>query len=219
MFISFSSPLYERMFHGEGWEIVRTIDEADLIQFTGGVDVSPYLYGQKKHPKTTHSLLRDKKDAVVFALGLGKQIPMVGICRGGQFLNVMCGGELWQDVCGHSNGTTHEVLDVITNKSFRATSTHHQMMIVAEGGIIIGVADESKFRSSVLKNGNVIQYHVRKLNDFDTEIVFYPKHKVLCFQPHPEFVGVPDLKMHYFVYIYKYLFPSGYVEKGIICAD
>ena len=71
----------------------------------------------------------------------------------------------------------------------------------------------------MLKNGNVIQYHVKKLNDFDIEIVHYPKHKVLCFQPHPEFAGVPDLKMKYFMYIYKYLFPSGYVQKGIKCVE
>ena len=215
VFIACSSMLYERMFNSEGWEVVRTIKEADLIQFTGGPDVSPYLYGQKKHPKTINNLERDKKEVIIYSIGIKDSMPMAGICRGAQFLNVMCGGELWQDVTGHSNVNGHEILDLTTNRSFRATSTHHQMMIPAEGGNVIGVADESKFRSTMLKNGNVIQYHVRKLNDFDTEIVHYQKHKVLCFQPHPEFAGVPDLKMQYFMYIYKYLFPSGYVEKGI----
>ena len=214
-----TSMLYERMFQSEGWEIVRTIEEANLIQFTGGADVSPYLYGQKKHPKTNNNLERDKKEAIIYSIGIKESLPMAGICRGAQFLNVMCGGELWQDINGHATAKGHEILDIITNKSFRATSTHHQMMIPTLGGKVIGVADESKFRSTMLKNGNVIQYHIKKLDDFDTEIVHYPKHKVLCFQPHPEFAGVPDLKMRYFMYIYKYLFPSGYVEKGIKCVE
>jgi len=209
---------YERMFFKEGWGVCKTIEGADLIQFTGGEDVSPCLYGQKNHPKTRNNLERDKREAIIFGLAIKNNIPMAGICRGGQFLNVMCGGELWQDVDGHARGGTHEVTDLITGDSFRATSTHHQMMIKGPGGLVIGVADEGRFRSTVLPSGNTIQYHIKKLNDYDTEIVFYKKQRALCFQPHPEFAGVPDLKMKYFNYLYKYLFPSGCIEKGKICA-
>lgn len=217
VFVVNSNLEYERMFLSGGWEISKKINGSDLIQFTGGEDVSPRLYGQKRHPKTRNNLERDKKEVIIFGLAISNDVPMAGICRGGQFLNVMCGGELWQDVDGHSRGGTHEVIDLITGDSFRATSTHHQMMIKGSDGLIIGAADESKFRSTVLPNGNTIRYHIRKLDDYDTEIVFYKKQRALCFQPHPEFTGVPDLKMKYFDYIYKYLFPSGRVKKGKIC--
>ena len=208
-----SNAEYDRMFLNEGWTKVNTIKEADLIQFTGGEDVSPELYKQKRHPKTKSNMERDKREAIIFSFALTNNIPMVGICRGGQFLNVMCGGELWQDVDGHARGGTHEVIDLITGDSFRATSTHHQMMISGPGGIIIGAADESKFRSSVLPNGHIVKYHIKKLNEYDTEIVFYKNQRALCFQPHPEYAGVPDLKVKYFMYIRKYLFSSGRVKK------
>ncbi len=219
VYIECSSYLYSQMFRQEGWLIVENIEQADLVQFTGGTDVSPYLYGEKHvHPRT-HSLAeRDKKEAIVYAVALRASLPMAGICRGAQFLNVMCGGKLWQDVSGHASGSPHIILDMVTNEEFRATSTHHQMMIVGRAGKVIGVADESKWRSSMSKNGVVISHKLKEIKDFDPEIVIYDEAKVLCFQPHPEFAGVPDLKDRYFDYIYKYLFPKGYIEKGEICA-
>lgn len=218
VYIANSSYLYAQMFTKEGWEIVDEIYTADLIQFTGGTDVSPYLYGEKQHPKTHPNAERDKREVIVFAVALRDNIPMVGICRGAQFLNVMCGGKLWQDVSGHAVGAAHEVVDLVTDESFRATSTHHQMMKPGKGGKVIGVADESKWRSGMSNSGKVIHYQLKALNDFDPEIVLYPSHNTLCFQPHPEYAGIPDLSERYFRYIYKYLFPKGYVEKGIICA-
>jgi len=175
VFIVNSSLDYERMFFKEKWGVVKKIEGADLIQFTGGEDVSPCLYGQKKHPKTRNNLERDKREAIIFGLAIKNNIPMAGICRGGQFLNVMCGGELWQDVDGHAKGGTHEVIDLITGDSFRATSTHHQMMTKGPNGLVVGAADESRWRSSVLPSGNVIKYCIKKLNDYDTEIFFYCK--------------------------------------------
>ena len=43
---------YKSMFEGEGWEVVDCFSKADLIQFTGGADVSPALYGESTHPQT-----------------------------------------------------------------------------------------------------------------------------------------------------------------------
>ena len=208
VFIPFTSDLYKRMFYTEKWEVVKNINDADLIQFTGGADVSPSFYGQKRHPKTISNILRDKREAMVFKFAKGRNIPMAGICRGAQFLNVMCGGGIWQDVDGHANGETHEILDLITDETFRATSTHHQMMDPTSDAIIVGVADKSTWRATVKKNGNVLQYKVKDIRDFDAEIVWYEDQSAICFQPHPEFVGVPDLKSRYFNYIEKYLFPS-----------
>ena len=218
VYIENSSYLYSQMFRAEGWLIVDNIESSDLVQFTGGADVSPYLYGEPLHPRSHCMAERDKKEAIVFAVAARASLPMAGICRGAQFLNVMCGGSLWQDVSGHAVGTSHTILDLVTNEEFRATSTHHQMMIAGKAGKVIGVADESKWRASMSKHGKVIHHKLRDIKDFDPEIIRYPDFNALCFQPHPEFAGVPDLKNRYFNYIYKYLFPKGYIEKGTICA-
>lgn len=62
--------------------VVSTIEEADLIVFTGGADVDPELYNQPRHSKTCTTAYRDKEETIVFkkALALGKH--MCGICRG-----------------------------------------------------------------------------------------------------------------------------------------
>lgn len=61
---------------------VRRIEEADLVLFEGGEDVSPNLYGEPVHPATYISPNRDKAEVALFkkAHSLGKKL--LGICRG-----------------------------------------------------------------------------------------------------------------------------------------
>ncbi|UCW44423.1 hypothetical protein [Pseudomonas phage PPAT] len=58
------------MFGKMGWEVVGIKDffNADLIQFTGGSDVTPMLYGESLHPKTYCSQRRDLEEAGYFPL-------------------------------------------------------------------------------------------------------------------------------------------------------
>ena len=174
---------YDDMFLDRGWEIVSTIDEADLVQFTGGEDVSPILYGEKPHPSTYSSGTRDMLEAEYYqeCLLLGK--PMSGICRGGQFLNVMSGGKLYQDVDGHAIFGSHPAITYPSGKIVLVTSTHHQMMRAGNNGEVMAYAQESTYRVTG-ESGSFI-YNEEDGHE-DTEAVLYRKDKVLCFQPHPE---------------------------------
>lgn len=203
---------YSQMFKGNGWEIVDTMIKADLIQFTGGEDVSPYLYGEELHPETRSNVNRDKKEQLLFNLALKNNIPMAGICRGGQFLNVMCGGKMWQHIKNHAINGTHTVFDIHKKEYFQATSTHHQMMRPTKDALIIGVVTNdsiSSFRETCTKVGSIIAYFPDRksmsFNDKDIEIVFYKEQRVLCFQPHPEFRGYNFLAERYMSYIKDYL--------------
>jgi hypothetical protein len=148
----------------------------DLVCFTGGSDVNPLYYGEKPHPSTHFLPLRDayEKDAY---LTIPAQLPKVGICRGGQFLNVMSGGKLWQDVDGHCR--THELTDSRTNEKILVTSTHHQMMRPTGSAKIIATANESTYKESALGYDEV--------GTPDYEILWYEELRTLCFQPHPEY--------------------------------
>jgi gamma-glutamyl-gamma-aminobutyrate hydrolase PuuD len=202
VFIVNSSSAYETMFKEYGWEVVPTMKLADLVQFTGGEDVSPELYGHQKYYRTYNNPRRDYAEMLVFKAAAKEKIPMAGICRGGQFLNVMCGGWMWQDVNGHAIGESHEVIDLVTGETFSATSTHHQMMEHGPGAIVLAVARKSTWK--VKKDGMVEETVVdNKCND--EEVLFYPKHMALCFQPHPEFHNFKDLSSKYFDYLYEYL--------------
>lgn len=192
-----------RIFQAHGWEVCSSIKEADLVQFTGGEDVSPSLYGEVAHPKTYCNPDRDAKERIVFDLCVKMGKPMAGICRGGQFLNVMCGGRLWQHVNNHASNGLHEVLDEESGEVFWATSTHHQMMIPNALGKVICTASESSFKEN-MKNGGIRSIYPGKHSYMDVEVVHYDKPKAFCFQPHPEYHGQDKLADIYFNYLDKY---------------
>lgn len=198
---------FTRMFVAEGWEITQDIFSANLVQFTGGADVSPEFYGQKKHPFTHCNKVRDQRERIIFNIALKNKIPMAGVCRGGQFLHVMNGGILWQHVDKHAEYGSHKVVDMETGESFRASSTHHQQMMQPSKishGKVLGMANESTKKEKIGKDGQIISLLGFKGNDI--EILFYSKSKSLCFQPHPEYSGYSDLTNRYFDYMGKHLF-------------
>lgn len=176
---------YEEMFMDRGWCVVENIEKADLIQFTGGEDVHPSLYNEQSHPSTYSRKARDDREGFIVEDYAGR-IPMAGICRGGQFLNVMNGGTLFQDVDNHAIGHTHGALILDRNRVIQVTSTHHQMMIPSVDGEVLLISRLSKRREKML-GGRPINVGGGE----DTEAVLYRKSKCLCFQPHPEFEDAP----------------------------
>lgn len=202
-----SSSEYERMFQREGWEIVKEPPKNNkhfFIQFTGGVDVSPSFYGEQQHPKTISNIERDKQEQIVFENACYNKTPMAGICRGGQFLNVMNGGRLYQDVDGHMIIGTHPVLDVLSRRTYSVTSTHHQAMI-NKAGIIIAIAEKISTRKEFFPAGKK-SIQIDTNLSIDTECIYYPITKSLCFQPHPEMYDAEECREYYFSYINEYLF-------------
>lgn len=205
------SPDMIRMFRRHGWKVVDRIADADLIQFTGGADVSPDMYGEETHPLTSTNPARDARETLIFQHGLKKGIPMAGICRGGQLLNVLCGGAMWQHVDRHTLTGTHIVTDMESGDSFWATSTHHQMMRPGQQGRIVLGAYESTMRERFSK-GMKISYK-REQHVPDVEAIHYPLQKVFCFQPHPEYRNMDALAKRYFNYIDTLLFKQS--EKSL----
>lgn len=192
-------PEFDRMFVHQGWIITNDLFSASLVQFTGGSDVSPSFYGEREHSETRSNLLRDKRERIIFNLALKHKVPMAGVCRGGQFLNVMNGGKMWQHVNNHSGVGSHKVVDLDTGESYEATSTHHQMMNPHRSGKILAVAKESTRKERIGLKGQVVA--LLGSGGQDVEVLFYIKSKSLCFQPHPEFGGCEDLRKIYFDYI------------------
>ena len=75
------------------------IDRLDGFLLTGGQDVSYLLYGEPRHEKCGEICdMRDKMELALAKRALEADKPLFGICRGLQFLNVFCGGTLYQDL-------------------------------------------------------------------------------------------------------------------------
>jgi len=110
-------------------EMLTGKDKIDLVLFTGGEDVSPEYYDQKRGIKTFCNKARDSYENKMFSFREVRHTPKLGICRGAQFLTVMSGGSLIQDVAGHATGKLHSISYPSGLKSDdMITSTHHQMM-------------------------------------------------------------------------------------------
>lgn len=181
VYIERSDGLTAGLFTYLGYLLVEDYEQADLVVFTGGSDVSPHLYGAARHHSTFCHPLRDEREAAVFMECSRLKIPMVGICRGAQFLNVMSGGKMYQDVTGHLGD--HEIIDQETGEVIRVTSTHHQMMMPSNDATIIAIS--TKIDSNrIWMEGDVVR---RDTSNTGIEVVLYEHTKCLCFQPHPEF--------------------------------
>lgn len=195
---------YSRMFLRQGWDVVHDITKADLMQFTGGEDVTPLLYGEPSHPRSYYNFERDLIESGYFAVAQLLHIPMAGICRGGQFLNVMNGGKMYQDVDNHAIRGTHSCVDRFTGERHEVTSTHHQMMRAAPHGEVIAVANLATHKEHMgqHKDHSIV---INGVLGNDVEVVYYDKSKSLCFQPHPEFFGAGSTEKYYFELISRYL--------------
>ncbi len=78
----------------------RELVLADGIVFTGSqLDLDASLYGEaNRGPRGGGDLQADHADMAALKATLALDIPMIGVCRGGQLLNIVSGGSLYQDV-------------------------------------------------------------------------------------------------------------------------
>lgn len=208
----------EEMFRKhKDWDIVEDINDADLAVFTGGSDVNPEMYNQHKHTSTYFDNERDMKEKEYFNACYEQGLPMVGICRGAQFLNVMNGGRLYQDVDGHAIPGVHNAWLKGAILPVDVTSTHHQMMIPNLGkwcDILLTSSESSRRVEMNNLSGPKVERtfrHEKGVARTDVECIYYPDTRSFCFQPHPEYQGrhVDETREVFFDLIDRSIFSEG----------
>ena len=198
--------LYGRFWSNLG-EIVRPYTQFledpksfDLLCFTGGEDVSPELYGHK-NLASGNSVARDTHERLFFAAAMQNGVPMTGICRGAQLLNVLLGGTMVQHLRTDHGGGRHKC-HTFDGQAFMVTSSHHQMIVPGNGGEVLAWAEEHLGYEDCVYDGTLpgsVLTDAGKMivgDDYPlvrvTEAIAYPKYKVFAVQNHPEWQSLSE---------------------------
>lgn len=84
---------------GTDEEMAGILNRLDGIIIVGGSDIEPSFYGAKRSPKCERSAPeRDEYEIRLAKIALEAKMPVLGICRGMQIINIMMGGTLFQDL-------------------------------------------------------------------------------------------------------------------------
>ena len=79
--------------------VARMLASVDALVLCGGEDVEPRRYGAEPSPRLgTVNLRRDAWEILLLDEAVKRRLPVIGICRGCQLINVYFGGTLWQDL-------------------------------------------------------------------------------------------------------------------------
>jgi putative glutamine amidotransferase len=134
------------------------LDRVRALVLTGGSDVDPGFYGATPHPRLGRVF--PERDAFEIALtreALRRDLPILGICRGHQVLNVATGGTLIQDIPSEVVGaadhdpererweTAHDVRilpgtrlrDILKRDKVAVNSFHHQAVDEVGQGLAV----------------------------------------------------------------------------------
>ncbi len=161
----------------------------DGLLLSGGADIDPGRYGAAIDPATGPvESARDQAEIGLVELAVAEDLPVLGICRGLQLLNVWAGGTLNQHVPAHARhdlgpgGESDTVvvepesrLGAMYGATVRVNSLHHQTVDrVADGWIVTARSGDGTVEALEWRGHDVIavQWHPELLPRADTDPVF-----------------------------------------------
>lgn len=141
---------------------IKLLDKMDGVIFAGGNDFDPAIYGGgNRDLLEDYDFEEDKKDIKILQAALDRDLPVLGICRGCQLININFGGSLYEDLpsqfskeVSHRDGknkfSRHMVniekgsrlSKIIRKDSIEANSYHHQGIKDLGQGLLVSARSD-----------------------------------------------------------------------------
>jgi putative glutamine amidotransferase len=171
-------PIFARFPHVKIWNALKTevpLEEMDALLLTGGSDIAPeFLKQEVPDPSILEKDSDPGRDAWEFAAiehSVGRDLPLLAICKGMQTLNVALGGTLTLDLPGHNlpEQKDSDVQELRVDRGARhrlsrVNSSHHQAVNGVADGCVVeawsaadGVIEQMRIRDYPF--GLAVQYH------------------------------------------------------------
>jgi len=171
---------------------VDLMKKCDFLLLTGGADINPSYYGQERSDRIHPSYYDAKRDEKEFDLAneaILSDIPIIGVCRGAQWLAILAGGSLIQHVDGHETGMhfleLYDPDDPEFNRVSMSTS-HHQMCNLT--GVDHMLYAWTNHLSSLYLGQKGVKLFPKGLTK-EPEIFYIPNIRGFGIQGHPEYLS------------------------------
>lgn len=167
--------------------LTQCIDICDGILLTGGQDISPEIYGKEVSPYCGEICKkRDIMDQYLLISAIGRDMPVLGVCRGLQLLNAVLGGTLYQDLPTEYNSDVNHVMKPPYNRNaHKVTILKNTPLAEITGEEEIGV---NSYHHQAIKDLASCLQPMAISEDGLREAVYMPgKRFILGVQWHPEY--------------------------------
>jgi len=167
--------------------VEQTLSKLDGLIMSGGEDINPVFYGedameqcQKPNGK------RDAFELLLLKKAMDRNIPVLGICRGMQLINVAMGGKLYQDIpTQHPSEIKHAVFDSKTEPAHEIGIEEGSLLQRLIGQQILGV--NSRHHQGIKQLAPELKITAWSLPDSVPEAIeAYPIRPIMGVQFHPE---------------------------------
>ncbi|MBB6271023.1 putative glutamine amidotransferase [Pedobacter cryoconitis] len=120
---------------------LEDLQECDGFLLTGGIDVEPSYYdGPKNYPYKPAQFLpeRDHFEKLIYKYSQAHKVPVLGICRGMQYINILEGGKVLADIGGANEIHKKQTLDKVHH-----VKIGHNSMLYAIIGLEKGIVNSA----------------------------------------------------------------------------
>ena len=168
------------------------IERIDGLLLCGGCDIHPQFYSSASITQRDEEFkpARDAAELQITRLALQRSVPILGICRGGQLINVACGGTLHSHIEGHQHkrslafcahrvrvSTESRLAQLVPSLGMEVNSCHHQAVEQLGAGLCAtAYAEDETIEAIELKRQDNfvlgLQWHPEALGDSFSKSIF-----------------------------------------------